>query len=527
MMKLLSMSRLMPLGLGEEGTMVSRGLLARIGRRCIGSMRLKQGRSLHPIFEEGGVSGNAVDVLVMGGGVVGSALVYLLARHTNIKRLAFLSDKEEVESGFIHHLDGIIHSGETDSEMDLHNSLRLHTRSNMLRSLVKSLPGGVGRDCMERRSRMLLGLGEEESGRVESRFEEFRHFFPKVRLVGGVEISRLEPRVAYLDASLSKLRAERMSGLLLQDEYTSISYDVLSAAFRRLAEEASLVKRSLVESYAGMAVKSIKRVSSGGEVYYKVDSGERTIYSRFLVMNDIGSSLRLVKELGYCSDWLLLNMFGRLRFKVEGDLLKGVVDTMRDSHSPGLPTPVCGFPEMGTGGQGTGFLVSSSITSPAWLLKSLSLHDFLSKLSVSPGVMGSLKHRRFVERSFLRERIEQTDVGISNKVEEQILQGVRKMIPSLDESQLEQDRQRHPGIRVGHLLNFSEEKSEVVCGRSKIHTDENLILNITQPMSGTTCIGNACDDMVTICNKLGININEGSFKREVPQYEEVACVKST
>lgn len=487
-------------------------------RRYMGSMRMKHGRNLHPITEERGVKGNAVDVLVMGGGVVGSALVYLLTKHTNIKKLVFLSEKEEVESGSIYHLDSTIHSGETDSEMDLHNSLRLHRQSNMLRSLVKGLPRGLGRDCMEKRSRMLLGLGEEESVGVESRFEEFRHFFPKIRLVGGGEINRLEPRVAYLDGGMTELRRERMTGLLLQDEYTSISYDVLSAVLRSLADEESQAKKSLVKNYVGMAVKSITRVSSEGEVYYKVDSGERSIYSRFLVINDIGSSLKLVRGLGYFSDWLLLSLLGRRRFTVEEGLLNGVVSTMRGFHSPGSAVPVCGFPEVGARRQGTGFLVSSSIL-PVWPLQSLNLYEFLSKLGVSPGVIGLFK-KRLGEKSLLRERIEQTEVRIPDKVEEQILQGIRKMIPSLDENRLKDDRRRGgPGIRVGHLLSVSGEKSEIVRGHSKIHTDENLILNITQPLSGTTCIGNACDDMVTICNKLGININEESFKREVPQYE--------
>ncbi|KAJ1611858.1 putative oxidase or dehydrogenase [Cryptosporidium canis] len=476
-----------------------RGFFSGVERRAIHSIRVRSEQSLHPIIEHGGIRESAQDVLILGGGVVGSALLYLLTKHTGVKRVAFLSNRREVEQRLIHHLDSTIRSGEADSDLDLRRSLWLFRRSNMLRGLVRGLPGGFGRDCMERGAKILLGLGQEENGLIEARFDEFRHFFPKIRLISGREVGRLEPRVAFLDDSLSQMRRESMCGILLQDEYTCISYDMLSGAFQRLAERISLENGSSLENYVDMAIKSIERVSSGGEVYYRVDSGSRVIYSRFLVINDVGDALRLVRDLGYCSDWLALNMVGKFQFTMD-KALNGVVSTIR-SPSSSSSVPICAFPVIHSQ-QTTRFMASSGVLPIMQPLKSLSLHGFF----------------RQIKGKALRDRIERASIRVPSILGDQVLQGVSKMIPSLSVDQM---RDSMRDVSFKHLLDVSEESCGLVFNRSRIHTDENLILNIVQPISGTTCIGTATEDMITICNKLGININERSLRKDVPEYEHI------
>lgn len=486
-------------------------LSKRLGRRNLNTTRMKYKKDLHPIIEESGAKNNMVDLLIMGGGVTGSALVYLLAKHTNIKKIVFLSDKKKVEKNLIYHLDNTIHSGETDSNVDLHHSLRLLRLSNMLRNLVKGLPGGIGNECMEKKNKILLGLGEEENDRIVKRYEEFRHFFPKIRLIDGNEISKLEPNIAYLDNS-SKLRKEKMNGMLLQDEYTSISYDILSAVFKKLAGEISFRKKTSIENYININVQSIKRVSLDGEIYYKIDLGEKSIYSKFLVINDIGNAFKLVRELGYCSDWIVLNMLGKFQVTVENGL-RGIVTGIQSLSSPNL-TSVYGFPEINSINK-TRFLASSYTLPISWLLKSMNLNNFSPIRDFSSSTFDLF---RSIKEKSLRDKIEKMEVEIPLLINEQIIQGGKKIIPSFNSNQLK-DKQEDFGISINQLLDISGEKNEVILDRSKIHTDENLILNISQPNSGTTCIGSASEDMTTICNRLGININESSLKRDIPEYE--------
>ncbi|OII70963.1 oxidase or dehydrogenase [Cryptosporidium ubiquitum] len=487
-------------------------LSRRLGKRNINTTRMKYKKDLHPIIEENGVKKNVVDVLIMGGGVTGSALVYLLAKHTNIKSIVFLSDKKEAEKNLIYHLDKTIHSGETDTNADLQHSFRLLKLSNMLRNLVKEFPGGVGNELMEKRNKILLGLGEEENNRIEERFQEFRHFFPKIKLIDGKEISKLEPNIAYLDDFSSKLRKERMNGILLHDEYTSINYDILSALFKKLADEISFRKKSLIRNYVGMNVQSIKRISLDGEVYYKIDSGGKNIYSRFLVINDIGTVFNLVRELGYCSDWIVLNMFGKFQNTVKGEL-RGIVSGLQSLSCP-ESTSVYGFPTIGSKNN-IRFLASSYTLPISWLLKSMNLSDFSTIRDISSSPFGLFRN---IKEKSLRDKIEKLKREVPLLINEQLIQGSRRIIPSLNTNQLK-DKQEDFDISINQLLNISGEKNEIILDRSKIHTDENLILNIAQPISGTTCIGSASEDMITICNRLGININENSLKKDIPEYE--------
>ncbi|CUV07584.1 unnamed protein product [Cryptosporidium hominis] len=487
---------------------LSRGL----ERRNINITKIKYKKDLHPIVEEEGVRKNAVDVLVIGGGVMGSALVYLLSKHTNIKNIALLSENKEAENNLIYHLNGTINSGETDSNMDLQHSLRLLKYSNMLRKVVQGLPGGVGKECIEKRTKILLGLGEEENSRIEARFNEFRHFFPKISLIDGKDISKLEPKVAYLDDCSSKLRKEKMNGILLKDEYTVASYGLLSAIFKKLADDISFFKKSKIVNYVNLNIKNIKRISSNGEIYYKIDSGEKSLYSRFLVINDIGNTFELVRELGYCSDWIVLNMLGKFQTTIK-EGLKGVVSSMQSLSLP-ESTSVYGFPEINSN-QRIRFLASSYTLPIIWLLKSMNLSDGISINDASPNNFNLFKSTR---EKLLRSKIEKLEIKIPKLVSEQIIQGSMKIIPSLNLSQLK-DKQQNFDISINQLLDVSGEKNQVILDRSKIHTDENLILNISQPNSGTICIKSATDDMITICNKLGININERSLKADIPEYE--------
>ncbi|KAH8583101.1 malate:quinone oxidoreductase [Cryptosporidium sp. chipmunk genotype I] len=492
--------------------MSSSYLSRELERRSINTTKMKYKKDLHPIIEEEGVGRRAVDVLVMGGGVMGSALVYLLAKHTGIKKITLLSENKEVEHNLIYHLDKTIHSGETDSNMDLHHSLRLLKYSNMLRNLVKGLPHGIGKECIEKKTKILLGLGEEENSRIEARFDEFKHFFPKIRLIDAKEISKLEPKVAYLDNCLSKLRKETMIGILLQDEYTAINYDLLSTVFKKLADDISFRKKLKIENYVNMNIKGIKRISSNGEIYYKVDSDEKSIYSRFLVINDIGSVFKLVRELGYCSDWIVLNMFGKFQRTIKGGL-RGVVSNIQSLSSP-CSTSVYGFPEINSS-QNIRFLASSYTLPIISLLKFMNLGENKSARDVSSSNFNLF---RSIREKSLRNKIEKVKMKIPKLVSEQIMHGSSKIIPALNWNQLK-DKQGDFDISINQLLDLSGEKSQTILDHSKIHTDENLILNISQPNSGTTCIGSASEDMITICNKLGININESSLKIDVPEYE--------
>ncbi|XP_665546.1 malate:quinone oxidoreductase [Cryptosporidium hominis TU502] len=303
-----------------------------------------------------------------------------------------------------------------------------------------------------------------------------------------------------------------MNGILLKDEYTVASYGLLSAIFKKLADDISFFKKSKIVNYVNLNIKNIKRISSNGEIYYKIDSGEKSLYSRFLVINDIGNTFELVRELGYCSDWIVLNMLGKFQTTIK-EGLKGVVSSMQSLSLP-ESTSVYGFPEINSN-QRIRFLASSYTLPIIWLLKSMNLSDGISINDASPNNFNLFKSTR---EKLLRSKIEKLEIKIPKLVSEQIIQGSMKIIPSLNLSQLK-DKQQNFDISINQLLDVSGEKNQVILDRSKIHTDENLILNISQPNSGTICIKSATDDMITICNKLGININERSLKADIPEYE--------
>ncbi|KAF7456797.1 putative malate:quinone oxidoreductase [Cryptosporidium felis] len=492
--------------MGMLGTKWGHRYFSNTSRNYFKSTKISLEKELYPIIGEKNIKNIAADVAILGGGVVGSALMYLLSKHTCLKKLVFISENgSDGEINLPFHLDETIHSGEVEPAVDLQHSLKLSRHADSLRGFLLRLPSESGMKCMRKTGKMLVGVGEEEGARIEKRYEEFRHFFPKIKLVGKNEIKVLEPSIGYLDTSGKKLRKETINGIFAENEYMSIDYGLFSKVLMELVQGLLQTKKGDYCRIPGANdVTAIQRVYSEGEIYFRIGIGNSNIYSRFLVINDVGNALNFVKRLGYCSNWGVVNLVGKLQI-TQAPKLKGIVYCFNNKNIPFITSHA--YTRMSSGGE-TRFLTNFQL-------------ETTGEKSLIPSELLKLLERNKRAPIYLNGKLRENKLGIRNKIDISLLTKNKlfsmysKLIPSLERSEMKRFDTHQ--INSNSLVDFS--RNRFISESHKIHTDENLILNSAHIISGTTCIRNASEDMITICNKLGVNVNEKSLKKEIPEYE--------
>jgi len=445
-----------------------------------------------------------VDVLIVGGGVCGTALLFELARYTDLHHIALVERYDalaQVNSKATNNSQ-TIHCGDIETNYTLEKALRVKRTAEMIVHYAELLDPESRDRCVFRTPKMVLGVGAAECTFLRERFERFSPHFPAMELLNKEQIATWEPQVARHNG---QLRPEELVAIGIRHTYTAVDYEALSTSFVEQAQAAVAGSNRQLDLRLGTAVETITAVDHNGSGYLvKLSTGQR-IRARHVVVNAGAHSLLMAQQMGYGLEYSCLPVAGSFYFTP--DLLRGKVYTVQNDKLPFAA--IHGDPDVRAPGK-TRFGPTALLLPMLERYKPSSFWDFLKVLRLDWAVLNVLWQlfriadiRNYIlknllfEVPWLRRRL--------------FLADARKIVPAMQLSDLS-FAEGYGGVRP-QLINKIERK--LMLGEARIAPRPGLVFNVTPSPGGTCCLGNAASDVEAIAARLGCQFDHQRLAREL------------
>lgn len=444
------------------------------------------------------------DVVIVGGGISGSALTYVLSKYTDVKSIAILE-----KYGSLAPLNSnaransqTLHCGDIETNYSLEKAIIVKRQANMLVNYAKTVDKN---DFLYKYPKMILAVGDDECARLEQRHHQFAEAFPYMELWDAERIAEVEPAVAYKNG---KLRPEKILASGCTDEYSAVNYGNLSKSFVHHARD----NGTEIQVSLSSEVKKIQRFDD----HYELTTPQGTFMAQFIVVSAGAHSLLLANQLGHGLDLSILPMAGSFYYIPK--TLNGKVYTMQNDKLPFAA--LHGDPDLVE-------LSKTRLGPTALVLPKLERYtggtywDFWKSLKLDRKVvrvfwdlMKDSTIRNYIFRNFafeipwLRTRMFAKDA--------------QKIIPDLTPADLEYAN------GIGGLRPQVIDKTHMVLklGEASINPEnENLIFNMTPSPGATTCLGNAYRDAQIVAERLGLNIDKARLVNDLLDGEDLLFFK--
>jgi len=433
------------------------------------------------------------DVLIVGGGVTGTALLYALSKYTDIKNICLIekySDFGLVNSASYNNSQ-TLHFGDIETNYSLEKAKSVKWMADMVMKYVESEKNSPDNlKIFSRYSKMVLAVGKNQVRELKERYPAFSKLFPNLRMIEKEEIGKIEPRVLE-----GRNPDEEILALVTDDGYT-IDFKKLCHSFVSNA----IKKNPLLD--IKLDTRLLKIAKNGD--HYLVNTGKDEISATVVVFASGGHSLMYAKSLGYGKNLSVLSMAGS--FYTAPKVLNGKVYTIQ---VPKLPfAAIHGDPEVH----------NSSITrfgptaKPIFQLERHNWSTFPEYwktfgFGINP-VISLLKivfDKVLLSYIFVNFLYDLPFIGRRLFIRE-----IRKIVPSIKVSELK--FAKGIGGTRPQIVNNTTRKLEM--GEAKL-TGDNIIFNITPSPGASTCLGNAYSDTMKI-----IEFSGGKFRFDKVAFEK-------
>ena len=430
------------------------------------------------------------DAVIVGGGITGAAVFYMLSRYTDLKRILLLekySELAHVNSHFQNNSQ-TLHFGDTETNYPREKAEKVKAASEMVRRYVdKHDQNG---NLFNKTYRMALAVGEEEVEELSRRYDDIKDLYPELKKIGRKEIGEVEPIIVKERPGEEKLLA------LLSPKGYAVNYHNLS---KSLAEEA---KRSNPQSELKLGVKVMK-ITKKPEGYELETSAEKYL-ARFVVFAAGAHSLIFAQSMGYGQELGILPVAGS--FYNGYNLLHGKVYTMQIKKLPFAA--IHGDPNVHDPCQ-TRFGPTAKVVPVLERHNYSTTGDFLKTSAFTwDGIWSLIKIMsdpiifKFIGKNLLY------DLPYFGK--RIFMKNIQKIIPSIKLNQFEYAP--YVGGLRPQVVNTEKKKMEM--GEVKI-LGERVIFDITPSPGASVCLGNAKEDMEIVAAALGAEIYKDKLEEEL------------
>ena len=436
------------------------------------------------------------DLLIVGGGVSGTALLYQTARFTDLQNIGLLekySAPARVNS-LSSNNSQTLHCGDIETNYTLEKALKVQRAASMLAKYCLSQPDKD--HLIYKYPKMVLGVGAKECKLLRDRFEQFSPHYPNLQLLEKKDIAQIEPAV--VSQKDGHTRKEEIVALGSTDEYTAVDFEALSKSFVRQAQatEGKSVEVHFNETVTTITIEKDR---------FLVETANTCYQTRALVVCAGGHSLMLAQNLGYGQHYSCLPVAGSYYFTPQ--VLNGKVYTVQNDKLPFAA--IHGDPDVLVPGK-TRFGPTALILPILERYNYKTMPEFFRVFQFDRNVAKVLFDlfrvpdiRNYMLKNMLFE------IPIIRKLV--FLHDVRKIVPSLRLADLQFAR-KVGGIRP-QLID--KPKQLLLMGEAKIDTGIGAIFNMTPSPGGTSCMENAEIDMRSIVRHLGANIDENAFREQL------------
>ncbi|MFN5162497.1 MAG: FAD-dependent oxidoreductase [Cyanobacteriota bacterium] len=453
------------------------------------------------------------DVLIVGGGVCGTALLFELARYTDLGHLTLVEryDRLAQVNSKATNNSQTIHCGDIETNYTLEKALKVKRTAEMISHYADLLEPEQRDRCVFRTPKMVLAVGERECTLLRRRFEQFSPHFPAMELLDKEQIAQWEPHVALVEGVL---RPEELLAIGIRRSATAVDYEALAESFVDQARQALHGTERRLDLRLGTTVEKITPV--GDEFVVQLQAGAAqagaaraeagvTIRARHVVVNAGAHSLLMAQRMGFGLQYSCLPVAGSFYFTP--DLLRGKVYTVQNDKLPFAA--IHGDPDVRAPGK-TRFGPTALLLPLLERYVPASFWEFLQVLRLDWAVLavfwqlvGVADLRNYIVRNllfevpWLRRRL--------------FLADARKIVPGL---RLEDLRfaEGYGGVRP-QLINKSERR--LMLGEVTIPAMPGLVFNVTPSPGGTCCLGNAARDVESIAARLGCRFDRDRLEREL------------
>jgi len=441
------------------------------------------------------MSANQYDLLIIGCGVSGSALLYLASKYSDIQQIGVL--EKYAAPARVNSLSSnnsqTLHCGDIETNYTLEKALKVQRAASMLANYA--LAQEDSHHIIYKYPKMVLGVGAEECQQLKERYQIFKDHYPNLKLLDKKDIAKIEPEVAMINGGF---RDDEIIALGSTDEYTAVDFEALS---KSLVRQAQMIEGKQVDVHYNETVQHIKVESD----HFVVETNGICYKTRALVACAGGHSLKLAHDLGYGHHYSCLPVAGSYYFTPQ--VLKGKVYTVQNDALPFAA--IHGDPDVLVPGK-TRFGPTALVLPILERYNLKTLPDFLQVFRfdrrVARVLMDLLRVKDIRDYMFRNMLFE---IPVIRKF--LFLKDVRKIVPSLKFRDL--TFARHVGGIRPQLIDKDNEK--LLMGEAKIDTGKGAIFNMTPSPGGTSCIENAEIDLRTIVKHLNANIDEAAFKKDI------------
>lgn len=440
------------------------------------------------------------EVVVIGGGITGAALLYELARYTDIKNIALVEKYEGIATlnskGTAN--SQTIHCGDIETNYTFEKAKKVKRTADMV--VKYGLQYGYQNKFMFANQKMAMGVGEREVDIIKERFEIFKELYPYLELFDKEKLKEIEPKIVF-DENGNE-RPENIISMGVQKEvYTTINYGAMAIS---LTENAKKQENKTCDIFLNTEVLGITHI---GDKFFLRTRNNMAISANFVVVDAGAHSLWLAHRMGYGKNMGCLSMAGSF-YLTKQHLLNGKVYMVQN---PKLPfAALHGDPDILADGC-TRFGPTALALPKLERYKGLkSVPEYFQTLNFSKEVVQILWDlikdsdiRNYVFRNYL---FEIPEIGKKLFVED-----AKKIVPSLKTEDIYYAK-GFGGVRP-QVLNRTEKK--LMLGEASIDTEKGIIFNMTPSPGATSCLGNAERDVKKVCAFLNKTFDEQKFTAEL------------
>ncbi|SER27332.1 FAD-dependent oxidoreductase [Natrinema salaciae] len=432
------------------------------------------------------------DLVIVGGGISGASLLYTTAKFTDIDSIALIEKESEIAAINSHHTNNsqTLHFGDIETNYTLEKAEEVKEGAELLAGYLEN--HDPDREMHAKRSKMVLGVGDEEVEQLEQRYDDdgFGDLYPKLRPIDREEIAELEPKVVE-----GRDPSKEMLALQTPDGYV-VDYGETTKSFvDEAAEEAT------VDVFTGTKVTDITPTLDG----YTIETSDGRFDCDAAVVAAGSHSLQIAKELGYGQDKVLLPIAGS--FFLADDLLNGKVYTLQMKKLPFAA--VHGDADVHDGSI-TRFGPTAKLVPTLERGRISTVKDFLDVFGLNAAAFLSYANI-LADRILLPYVLRNLVYDLPSVGRKQFLPHVQKVVPSVELEDIERAK-GYGGVRP-QIVDTRNKSLDM--GEAKIVGDD-IIFNITPSPGASTCLKNAMRDTHTLLEFLDgeYEFDESAFRAE-------------
>ncbi len=439
------------------------------------------------------------ELIIVGGGVSGTALFYEVARYTDLKKIALLEKYEGVSKlnscGTSN--SQTIHCGDIETNYTIEKASTVKRTAKMVEKycLQHSLEG----KNMFKGQKMAFGVGDKEVEFLLKRYEEFKKLYPYLEVYDKEALQKIEP--AIIEDENGKARSENVIGVGTLSEYSTADFGGISESF---VSNTLKTKGKQTDIFFKCRVDNIQKL---GDIFHIHTADGKNFTADAVVVNAGAHSLYLAHSMGYGKEYGNLSVAGSF-YLSRKKILNGKVYMVQNAKLPFAA--LHGDPDIFADGNTRFGPTALALPKLERYHGNLSVLEFFKVLNFDKDVLkifvdlfSDSTIRNYILRNFVFE--------LPYFGKNAFLKDAKKLVPALGADDIYYAK-GFGGVRPQVL---DKKNQKLLLGEASVNPGNGIMFNMTPSPGATSCLGNAWRDLKLVCEHLGKKYDEDKFNKEL------------